>query len=182
MKLRGRSRAGDHEEAEAGVQNAKDTFYEELRGRLAAVNPERTVVLRGLMRPGVLVVENELVSAQTPADCFLLRWTDAQWDTRGDMPAVSMTCEVRYGTAGTATNGGMDRGRGVGALDAGLMTALSKEPRNVVKTNHSGASAVTMATRIWWGAATLGEVKTVNDRVQRTATVAVMSFEEAGEL
>ena len=42
------------------MQNAKDTFYEVLRSRLVALNPERTIVLRGVMRPGVLVEENEL--------------------------------------------------------------------------------------------------------------------------
>jgi hypothetical protein len=32
------------------VQNAKDTFYEVLRNRLVAFNPERTIVLRGVVR------------------------------------------------------------------------------------------------------------------------------------
>ena len=45
------------------MQNAKDTFYVTLRDRLAAVNPARTMVLRGVTRPGVLVEENELASA-----------------------------------------------------------------------------------------------------------------------
>ena len=49
------------------MQNAKDTFYELLRGRLAALNPDRTVVVRGVVRPGVLVEENELVSTVNPA-------------------------------------------------------------------------------------------------------------------
>ena len=34
------------------MQNAKDTFYMTLRDRLAAVNPARTMVLRGVTRPG----------------------------------------------------------------------------------------------------------------------------------
>ncbi len=42
------------------VQNAKDTFYEVIRARLAAVNPGRTMVVRGVTRPGLLVEENEL--------------------------------------------------------------------------------------------------------------------------
>jgi hypothetical protein len=45
------------------MQNARDTFYVRLRDRLAAVNPARTMVLRGVTRPGVLVEENELASA-----------------------------------------------------------------------------------------------------------------------
>ena len=34
------------------MQNAKDTFYVTLRDRLAAVNPARTMVVRGVTRPG----------------------------------------------------------------------------------------------------------------------------------
>ena len=52
------------------MKNAKDTFYVALRDRLAAVNPARTFVLRGVVRPGIMVVENEMVSAELPADVF----------------------------------------------------------------------------------------------------------------
>ncbi len=52
------------------MQNAKDTFYEMLRSRLVALNPERTIVLRGVVRPGVLVEENELLSSTMLPDCF----------------------------------------------------------------------------------------------------------------
>ena len=41
------------------MQNAKDSFYMALRTRLAAINPERTVLLRGTIRPGILVEEAE---------------------------------------------------------------------------------------------------------------------------
>ena len=37
------------------MQNAKDTFYLTLQSRLAALNPSRTVVLRGVVRPATLV-------------------------------------------------------------------------------------------------------------------------------
>ncbi len=60
------------------MQNARDTFYVTLRDRLAAVNPARTIVLRGVTRPGVLVEENELVSAYQPVDAFCLRLGGAQ--------------------------------------------------------------------------------------------------------
>ena len=57
------------------MQNAKDTFYEVLRSRLAALNASRTVVVRNITRPGVMVEENELSSEQVRGDCFRLRWT-----------------------------------------------------------------------------------------------------------
>jgi hypothetical protein len=41
------------------MQNAKDSFYIALRTRLAALNPERTILLRGTKRPGILVEEAE---------------------------------------------------------------------------------------------------------------------------
>ncbi len=41
------------------MQNAKDSFYMTLRARLAIINPERTVLLRGTLRPGILVEEAE---------------------------------------------------------------------------------------------------------------------------
>ena len=54
------------------MQDARDTFFVALRTRLAAINPERTIVLRGQIRPGVLVEENELSSA-TAQQMFRIR-------------------------------------------------------------------------------------------------------------
>ncbi len=64
------------------MQNARDTFYVTLRDRLAAINPGRTMVLRGVTRPGVLVEENELVSAFQPVNAFCLHWTGLSVDAR----------------------------------------------------------------------------------------------------
>ncbi len=163
------------------MQNAKDTFYEVLRTRLTALNPERTAVVRGVTRPGVLVVENELVSALPPADCFLLHWTGAQSDARGAMPLRTMNCEITYRTAGATGNGGMDRGRALATMDAELLAMLSQEPRNAVKTEYSGNTPTALATRVWWGDASVGEAKVVGERLQRSVTAAVMSYEEAGD-
>ena len=56
------------------MQNAQNTFYITLRNRLVALNPNRTIYLRGVTRPGILVESNELVVAQPPSDVFVLRW------------------------------------------------------------------------------------------------------------
>ena len=56
------------------MQNAKDSFYMALRTRLAAINPERTILLRGTVRPGILVEEAEAPFSQFPNDVFVLRW------------------------------------------------------------------------------------------------------------
>ncbi|MDE3162438.1 MAG: hypothetical protein KGL64_04180, partial [Acidobacteriota bacterium] len=56
------------------MQNAKDSFYMALRTRLAAINPNRTILLRGALRPGIFVEEAEAPYAQLPNDVFVLRW------------------------------------------------------------------------------------------------------------
>jgi hypothetical protein len=58
----------------AFMQNAKDSFYMALRTRLTAINPERTILLRGAVRPGILVEEAEAPFSQFPNDVFVLRW------------------------------------------------------------------------------------------------------------
>ncbi len=102
------------------MQNARDTFYVTLRDRLAAVNPARTMLVRGVVRPGLLVEENELASANAPADVFRLRWTGLRVDAEGALPLVVMGCEIRYATDGSAGNGGMDRGRLLAAMSGEL--------------------------------------------------------------
>ena len=168
------------------MQNAKDTFYEMLRSRIAAANPERTIVLRGVTRPGVLVEENEFVSAVTVADCFRLRWIDASVNAENALPVATLTCEVLYETAGTAGNVGMDRGRLLTQMDAELAAALNAWPQKTAKQNYAalatGGSAAAMSTNIWWSDVVLGPLVVKGDRFARTAKVTVMSCEEAGEL
>ena len=48
------------------MQAAKDTFLKTLAGRLALLNPGRTVVVDGVARPAVLAVENEAATVQLP--------------------------------------------------------------------------------------------------------------------
>ena len=168
------------------MQNAKDTFYEVLRGRLVALNSERTIVLRGVVRPGVLVEENELVSAVALPDCFRLRWAVSEVDANGALPLVMLLCEIDYETAGTGVNGGMDRGRALAAMDAELQGAVNALPRSSTKMNYAGlvngTAAVTMGTSLWWSEVSFGKTVIKEDRLARSATVTMMSYQEAGEL
>ncbi len=52
------------------MQNAKDTFYLTLRNRLATVNPARTMTLRSVTRPGILVEDAEPFTAAAAARCL----------------------------------------------------------------------------------------------------------------
>lgn len=168
------------------MQNAKDTFYEMLRSRIAAANPERTIVLRGVVRPGVLVEENEIVSAMAIPDCFRLRWIDATVDSANALPLATLTCEVIYETAGTPGNAGLDRGRLLTQMDAELTAAVNTCPQHTPKQNYaalaSGGPATAMSTNIWWSNVALGPLVVKSDRIGRSAKITVMSCEEAGEL
>lgn len=170
------------------MQNAKDTFYVALQTRLAALNPARTMVVRGVMRPGVLVEENELSSAYEPVDVFCLRWTNARVDMQGALPLTALTCEIGYATDGNAGNGGMDRGRLLAAMDAELASAVGTAPQSAVKMNYSGlagesgAPPIAMGTNIFWSDATFGKTAINGERLERVATIEVFSYQEAGEL
>jgi hypothetical protein len=170
------------------MQNARDTFYVTLRDRLAAVNPARTMVLRGVTRPGVLVEENELASAAQPANVFCLHWTGLSVNAQGALPLVAMSCEIQYATDGDAGNGGMDRGRLLSAMDAELVAAVNAAPQNTMKTNYvasaggSGLAPVAMATNVFWGDVVFGAAVVNAERLERVATVEVFCYQEAGEL
>jgi hypothetical protein len=170
------------------MQNAKDTFYVTLQGRLAMVNPARTMVLRGVTRPGVLVEENELVSAYEPVGVFCLRWTGVRVDTQANLPLVTMSCEIEYASDGSTGNGGMDRGRLLAGMDAELVAAVGAAPQSAVKMNYtatagdSGLPAVAMGTNVFWGDVSFGDTAVNGERLERVATVEVFCYQEAGEL
>ncbi len=168
------------------LQVAKDTFYKVLRDRVAAANPARTVVIRGLIRPGVVVQENELPIAAldgiVPVDAFCLRWTELRVDGHGALPLLTAVCEIQYATDGTAGMAGLDRGRALGTMDAELMAAIALTPQSagadtVAEIAGGGASTVTVAaTRVFWGGLTLKAAVMKNERMERTAEVEVFCY------
>ncbi len=169
------------------MENTRDTFYITLRERLAAINPGRTIVVRGLVRPGVLVAENELATASQVVDAFTLRWTSLKLDASGPLPMVAMDCEIHYATDGSVGLGGMDRGRLLAGMDGELTAALAQSPQSAPKLNYSGvagtgAAASTMATKIFWGQPQFNSAASSGERIERTATIQVFSYQEAGEL
>jgi hypothetical protein len=168
------------------MQNAKDTFYTMLQGRLAILNPSRTRVLRGVVRPATLVDENELPTAWIPLDAFRLQWTRLQVTSDSPLPLFEMECSIQYATDGSSGNGGMDRGRLLAAMDAELATALAAEPHTVAKMNYATAGAgvapTAMGTNVFWADPVFGAASTVGERMERTATVQVFANQEAGEL
>lgn len=168
------------------MQNAKDTFFMTLQGRLAALNPARTIVVRGLSRPGLLVDENELPTAWVALDSFRLEWSALKVDSSGPMPLATLECTIRYATDGSADHGGMDRGRLLSAMDGELIAALNTAPQSATKSDYAAASAgiapVPMATNLFWADPIFSPVTAVGERLERTATVQVFAYQEAGEL
>lgn len=165
------------------MQRAKDTFYIALRDRIAALNPARTAVVRGVVRPAVLVEENELAVDYPPLNAFRLRWTEIAADSEGVLPLVRMQCEIRYATAGTEGNAGMDRGRLMAAMDAELATALAQSPQNAVKTDYAAPSGSQSGdSNVFWGDVQFASLQTTGEQLERMASVDVYSYQEAGEL
>jgi hypothetical protein len=85
------------------MQSVKDSFYIALRDRLAALNPQRTVVVEGITRPAILVRENEPASgAADQANAFYLNWGPALALDDSDTPVMQIGCTVTYWTSGLA--------------------------------------------------------------------------------
>jgi hypothetical protein len=161
------------------MQNAKDTFYITLRNRLTTINPLRTMTLRAVTRPGILVEEAEAPMADLPLDVFVLRWTKLDVDTQLAQPLAQMTCEIHYATAGTQDNAGLDRGRALEEMDDEILRLLC--PTSTPKMNYTQTPTATMETNVFWSAATFAPITTLRERVGRVATINVFAFQEQGE-
>jgi hypothetical protein len=164
------------------MQRAKDTFYIELRDRIAALNPARTALVRGIVRPAVLVEENELAGDYPPLNTFCLRWTGLEIDARGTLPLAKMRCEIRYATAGNSGNGGMDRGRMMAAMDAELAEALNDAPQRALKNDYAASNGPRAdRTNVFWGDVQFAALVANGEQLERTASVDLYSYQEAGE-
>lgn len=162
------------------MENAKDTFYVMLRNRLATLNPGRTMLLRGVQRPGILVEEAEAVVAMLPADVFVLRWSGLKSNVSLPLVLAQIECEIHYTTGGSQTASGLDRGRALEEMDAELMNILS--PPFTPKMNYAVNPVVQLNTPIFWSAPEFSSAESVRDRLLRTATVTICAYQEPGEL
>jgi hypothetical protein len=162
------------------MQNAKDTFYITLRERLAAINASRTLYLRGVTRPGILVEENEIPTVQAPSDVFVLRWIGVDTSSNFPLTFVKLQCELEYATEGTEKNLAMDRGVLLTEMDREVASIL--QPYETQKMNYSQTPPTARDTQIFWTEALFQPVKQVRERLSRVAVLTVFSYEEPGEL
>jgi hypothetical protein len=161
------------------MQNAKDSFYMALRTRLVTINPERTILLRGTVRPGILVEEAEAPFSQLPNDVFVLRWLGLGVDTNLASTMVAEECEILYQTCGTQSFGGLDRGRSLSEMDEELVAML--QPYRTPKLNYTATPPAAMLTQVFWDEAWYGPIVVQRDQLSRSAKVMVYSYQEQGE-
>ena len=161
------------------MQNAKDSFYMALRTRLNSINPERTILLRGTVRPGILVEEAEAPFSQLPNDVFVLRWLGLGVDLDLASAMVAEQCEILYQTCGTQSFGGLDRGRSLSQMDEAL-TAMF-QPFRTPKLNYAATPPAAMLTQIFWDEPGFGPIVIQRDRLSRSANVTIYSYQEQGE-
>ena len=161
------------------MQNAKDSFYMALRARLAVINPQRTIMLRGAVRPGILVEEAEAPFGQLPTDVFILRWLGLGIDPDLDSSLVADDCEVVYQTCGSGSFGGLDRGRFMTTMDTEFMAMA--EPFSTPKLCFTATPPAAMLTQVFWDEPSFSPVVTQRDRLSRSAKIVVYSYQEQGE-
>ena len=150
-----------------------------LRTRLAAINPERTVLLRGAVRPGILVEEAEAPFSQFPNDVFVLRWPGLGVDFDLGAKMAAEQCEILYQTCGTQSFGGLDRGRSLSKMDEELVSIL--QPFYTAKLDYTATPPTPMLTKVFWDEPGFTPVVAQRDRLSRSATVMVYSYQEQGE-
>jgi hypothetical protein len=161
------------------MQNAKDSFYMALRARLAVLNPERTMTLRGAIRPGILVEEAEAPFTQLPNDVFILRWLGHGADIDLAPSLIAEECEIVYNSCGRQTFGGLDRGRSLSQMDSELLAML--QPFSTPKLSYSTQPPAAMISQVFWDDPVFSSVVTQRDRLTRSVRVMVYSYQEAGE-
>lgn len=160
------------------MQAAKDSFFMTLCGRLAQINPARTVVVDGVKRPAVLVAENERAEIESAlSEAFCIQWQEIRSAVSPRKGALKVcACTIWYSTSGTTEMNGEDRGRTLGQLDADLQRIL--EPPQAPKYDYSGDAPRDLGTVIFWEARSLSEPKQVGAALKREVKVNVYFFAE----
>jgi hypothetical protein len=73
----------------------------------------------------------------------------------------------------------LDRGRALSAMDEELMAMI--RPFYTPKLNYATTPPSAMLTQVFWDEAVFSPVVTQRDRLSRSATVLVYSYQEQGE-
>ncbi len=166
------------------MQAAKDTFFRTLQTRLAGVNPARNITVDGVVRPAILVVENE----QYPPPklffhTFYIHWLGApavRGFRRTLAPRYELSAQIEYFVQGTSPlkRPFADRGRLMAQLDRELTEILF--PGFAEKRNHSVTPAASLGSTLHW--TWTPDFRSVAESegsvLRRLATVSVSFFQE----
>ena len=164
------------------MQFAKDSFYAALRDRLATLDPARTIVVAGRMRPAVLVDENEPANSAPPLpNAFHLAWGVPEIVKGAEAarrPLMKIDCTIAYRIAG-AQSGSVDRGRALAKLDSELLR-LTAPPRTP-KRDQTYIPPAELGSTVFWGLPEFGAVESAHDELRRQARLAVFFFSEVDQ-
>lgn len=158
------------------MQAAKDTFLKTLAGRLAVVNPARTVMIDGATRPAVLALENETpLPPDATLNTFLLSWEGAgRAMTEG--PLMYLDCKLGYGSEGTNDMLRTDRGRTLTAMDSELLQLCGQN--RAAKCDYTLTPPLLLGTNIFWTLPVMETPSEVNGVLQRAALIRMFFFPE----
>ncbi len=92
---------------------------------------------------------------------------------------TAQECEITYQTCGTQSFGGLDRGRALSMMDEELLSML--QPGSTPKFDYAVQPPRALTTSVFWDEASFGPAVIQRDRVGRTASVTVYSYQEQGE-
>lgn len=159
------------------MQATKDSFYVALRDRLVATDPNRTVLLDGVMRPAIAVIENEPATGAPPfCDTFYVQWGNARPAPLSSGTLMAIDCTISYCSKGTMQNSGLDRGRDLASLDSDLIAICA--PPQTAKNDYSSGSPVPLGSNIFWTQPLLSAAKNTPPYVGREATLTVFFYPE----
>ena len=136
------------------MQAAKDSFFRALQGRLSIVNPGRTIVLDGAVRPAILVVENEpYPPPKLFFNTFYIHWLGApavREFTGTAAPRYEQVAQIEYFVQGTASlqRPFADRGRLIGQLDGELVQILY--PGYTAKLKYTAVPPQSLGSHVYW--------------------------------
>jgi len=170
------------------MQFAKDSFFLALQGRLAGLNPERTVTVNGATVPAIVVLENLPPSSAEPRpNTFYIEWgeVDVVEGHAGSAPLMSLDVAISYYSLGSVASM-VDRGRVLAQLDRELLSIC--QPPNTGKHDYTQSPSADLGTNVFWGQPSLAErVKSgrtdggemrQDARVEHTARMTMYFFPE----
>jgi len=165
------------------MQATKDSFFRALQSRLTVVNPARTITVDGVVRPAVLVVENEpYPPPKLFFNTFYVHWLGAPVvrEFFGTLaPRYSLTAQLEYFVQGTASlqRPFADRGRLLAQLDRELIEILF--PGSTEKMDYSAAPPASQGSCLLWRWTPSFQTFADGGVLRRLTTVNVSFFLEA---